>query len=191
MKGVHSGRVTTQPEAEDLRGLARGLRQVVESAARMLADEDRPNELILRVTGHLGCDLSGVVPVTERFQIWDHVNVQRGVNAYLAAHGSTGTWFGATGTGHRPGEGLLSLVTLSTHSPMIRFGAASYGTAAVGPEENTEVVTLGLIATAAPDGAPVVVGLHACRSSGRRAAALRYARRIPRRGPPPATRSGG
>ena len=49
---------------------------------------------------------------------------------------------------------------------MIRFGAASYGTAAVGPEENTEVVTLGLIATAAPDGAPVVVGLHAVQEFG-------------------------
>ena len=44
-----------------------------------------PNELVARVTGHLGCDLSEIVPVTERFPIWDHVNVQRGVNAYLAA----------------------------------------------------------------------------------------------------------
>ena len=43
--------------------------------ARTLADE--PNELVLRVTGHLGCDISEVVPVAERFPIWDHVNVQR------------------------------------------------------------------------------------------------------------------
>ena len=39
-------------------------------------------------------------------------------------------------------------------------GAASYGTAAVGPEENTEVVTLGLVAVAAPAGAPVVIGIR-------------------------------
>jgi DNA polymerase III delta prime subunit len=159
--------VTTQPDAEDLRGLARGLRELFEIASRTLSDGAAPNELVRRVTGHLGCELSEIVPVTERFDIWDHVNVQRGVNAYLAARGSTGTWFGAaTGAGHRLGEGLLSLVTLSTHVPMIRFGAASYGTAAVGPEENTEVVMLGLIATFAPDGAPVVVGLHAVREFG-------------------------
>jgi hypothetical protein len=158
--------MTTQPDAEDLRGLARGLRQVVEIAARTLADDVGPNDLVSRVTGHLGCDLSAIVPVTERFQIWDHVNVQQGVNAYLAAHGSTGTWFGVTGPGHRPDGDLLSLITMSAHISMIRLAAASYGTAAVGPEENTEVVTLGLIATAAPDGTPVVIGLHSVEQFG-------------------------
>jgi hypothetical protein len=166
MKSAHSGRVTTQPDAEDLKGLARGMRELFEIASRTLSDDAAPNELVRRVTGHLGCDLSEVVPVAERFEIWDQVNVQRGVNAYLAAHGSTGTWFGATGIGHRPDEGLLSLVVMSTHLPMIGFGAAQYGTAAVGPEENTEVVMLGLIATAAPDGAPVIVGLHAVQHFG-------------------------
>jgi DNA polymerase III delta prime subunit len=158
--------VTTQPEAEDLRGLARGVHELFETASKMLAAEAPPNELVQRVTGHLGCDLAEVVPVTERFPIWDHVNVQRGVNAYLAAHGSTGTWFGARGGGHHLDEGLLSLVTMSPHFTMIQFGAASFGTAPVGPEENTEVVTLGLIATAAPDGAPVVVGLHSQQQYG-------------------------
>jgi DNA polymerase III delta prime subunit len=162
----HGERVSTQPDAEDLRGLARGMRNLVEIAARTLADDAVPNELVLRVTGHLGRDLSEVVSVTERFPIWDHVNVQRGVNEYLAAHGSSGTWFGAGGGGHRPDEGLLSLITMSAHFPMIQFGAASYGTAPVGPDENTEVVRLGLIATAAPDGAPVVVGLHAVQEFG-------------------------
>jgi hypothetical protein len=153
--------VNAQPDVEDLRGLARGMRQLVEIAARTLTADAAPNELVLRVTGHLGCDLSEVVPVTERFPIWDHVNVQRGVNAYLAAHGSTGTWFGVGGAGHHTDEGLLGMIAMSMHFPMIRFGAAIYGTAAVGPEENTEVVTLGLIATAAPDGAPVIIGLRA------------------------------
>jgi hypothetical protein len=99
--------VSIEPEADDLRGLARGVRRLVEMTARTLADE--PNELVLRVTGHLGCGISEVVPVTERFAIWDHVNVQRGVDAYLAVHGSTGTWFGASGTAHHSDEGLLPL----------------------------------------------------------------------------------
>jgi DNA polymerase III delta prime subunit len=152
--------MTIQPEAEDLRGLARGMHELHEMASKLLAAEAPPNELVQRVTRHLGCELTEVVPVTEQFPIWDHVNVQRGVNAYLAAHGSTGTWFGARGGGHYLDEGLLSLVTMSPQFTMIQFGAASFGTAPVGPEENTEVVTLGLIATAAPDGAPVLVGLH-------------------------------
>ena len=98
--------MSIQPEADDLRGLARGVRRVVEMTARTLADE--PNELVLRVTGHLGCDISEVVPVAERFPIWDHVNVQRGVDAYLAAHGSTGTWFGASGAAHGEHHALTS-----------------------------------------------------------------------------------
>ena len=156
--------MSIQPEVDDLRGLARGLRRLVEMTARTLADE--PNELVLRVIGHVGCGISEVVPVAERFPIWDHVNVQRGVDAYLAAHGSTGTWFGIAGAGHRVAEGLMSLITMSAHLPMIQLAAASYGTAAVGPEENTEVVMLGLIATAAPDGTPVVIAVHAVREFG-------------------------
>src|SRR5581483_1925371 len=39
-------------------------------------------------------------------------------------------------------------------------GAASFGTAAIGPQENTEVVTLGLVTSTAPDGAPVVIGIR-------------------------------
>jgi len=41
-----------------------------------------------------------------------------------------------------------------------QVGTASYGTAAVGPEENTGVVMLGLVATTAPDGDPVVIGIR-------------------------------
>ena len=164
------------PDPEDLRGLARGLRLLVEIGARTLAEDAGPSELALRVTGHLGCALTAVVPVTERFPSWEHVNIQRGVDAYLAARQEEPQWFGPSGAGHRPHEDLLSLIGTPSHFGPARAmamagirvgpgadnqaGTASYGTAAIGPEENTEVVTLGLVTTTAPDGGPVVIGIR-------------------------------
>jgi ATPase family associated with various cellular activities (AAA) len=170
------------PDVEDLRGLARGLRLLVEIGARTLAQDAGPSELALRVTAHLGCELPAVVPVTERFPSWQNVNVQRGVDAYLAARHSDPDWFGAAGIGHRPHEDMLSLINMPAHfGPVrivgpsavrggpaadLRVGAASYGTAPVGPDENTEVVTFGLVTSTAPEegagegGAPVVIGIR-------------------------------
>ena len=163
------------------------MRQLVELAAQTLGEEAGPSALALRVTGHLGCELTEVVLVSERFPSWEHMNIQRGVDAYLAAHAAGAQWFGPPGGGHRPNEDMLSLLTLPAHAGMAfragpgppgppgpartvvragagwgdaAAGAASYGTAAVGPEENTEVVTLGLVAAAAPAGAPVVIGVR-------------------------------
>jgi len=162
------------PDAEDLRALARGLRLLVEIGARTLTEDAGPSELALRVTGHLGCELSAVVPVTERFPSWEHVNIQRGVDAYLAAGQNEAEWFGSSAASQRPHEDMLSIISMPPNfGPIrvgpssvravrvgaagdLRVGAASYGTAAVGPEENTEVVIFGLVTATAPDGAPVV-----------------------------------
>jgi hypothetical protein len=135
------------------------MRQLFEAAARTLAEDARPSELALRVTEHLGCELTAVVPVTERFPSWEHVNIQRGVDAYLASHPG-GAWFGASGLGHRPREDMLSLLNMPTPYGRLRPGAASYGTAAAGPERSVEVVLFGLVTTTAPDGAPVVIGIR-------------------------------
>jgi DNA polymerase III delta prime subunit len=157
---VSTPEVSPFPGREDLRGLARGISRLVEAAARTLNEEDVPSDFAQKVTAHLGCELAAVVQVAERFPSWEHVNIQRGVDAYLAAYPGGGDWFGLSGLGHRPHEDMLSLVNLPSHYGAIRPSAASYGTAAVGPEENTEVVTFGLVATAAPDGAPVVIGIR-------------------------------
>jgi hypothetical protein len=146
------------PDKDDLRGLARGLRQVVDLAVRTMVDESGPSAAGLKVMAHLGCELADVVPVTERFPLWEHVNLQRGVDAYLAAHGSGEGWIGLGGGFHRPHENMLSLISSSGAS---RVSAATYGTAPAGPDELTEVVVLGLMLTAAPDGAPVVIGIRA------------------------------
>ena len=172
--------VPPAPDSEDLRGLARGLRDLLELAAQTLSAEAGSSGLELRVTGHLGCELAEVVLVSEKFPSWEQVNVQRGVDAYLAAHAAGAQWFGPAGGGHRPHEDMLSLLSMPAHAvgwagprgstrAVVRggaaggdeaVGAASSGTAAAGPEENTEVVTLGLVAAAAPAGAPVVIGIR-------------------------------
>jgi hypothetical protein len=151
---------------QDYRDLARALAGLLEVARRTLGDEEVPSELVGSVTGHLGCGLSEVVAVHERFPIWDHVNVQRGVDAYLARHGSASTWFGMTTGMMHPHQDLLSRLAMPAPGPMGKAGSASYGTAATGPDTDTEVVTLGLIATTAPGGAPVVIGMRAEREFG-------------------------
>jgi len=167
------------PDPADLRALAGSLRLLFELGVRTLTEDAGPSELARRVTAHLGCELTAIVPVAERFPKWEHVNVQRGVDAYLAARQDRADWFGAPGAGQRPHDNMLSLISApAIFGPVafagprgIRFGggagggsgqsgAASFGTAAIGPEENTEVVTLGLVAATAPDGAPVVIGIR-------------------------------
>jgi len=172
--GVSTPTSPPEPDPADLRALARSLRLLTEIGVRSLMEDSGPSELALRVTAHLGCELTDVVPVTERFPSWEHVNIQRGVDAYLEARPGDAQWFGPSGGGHHPHEDMLSLIG-GTSGPFgsvrvmaggVRIrssggvGTASYGTAAVGPDENTEVVTLGLVMTTGPDGAPVVIGIR-------------------------------
>jgi hypothetical protein len=156
----------TSDDRQDYRGLARSLAGLLDVARRTLSDEEAPSELAARVTGHLGCGLPDVVAVHERFPIWDHVNVYRGVEAYLAGHGSAGTWFGMATGMMRPHQDLLSRLAMPGPGLMGKAGSASYGTVATGPDTDTEVVTLGMIATTAPGGAPAVIGMRAEREFG-------------------------
>ena len=168
------------PDTEDLRGLARSLRLLLEIGVRTLSEDSGPSELALRVAGHLGCELSTVLSVAERFPKWEHVNIQRGIDAYLAAQHNDAEWFAAPGAGQRSHENMLSLIVSPEQFSGVRvmgrrrvgvtgtasgtgeagIGAASYGTVAIGPEENTEVVTFGLVMATAPDGSPVVIGVR-------------------------------
>jgi ATPase family associated with various cellular activities (AAA) len=136
------------------------MRLLLELSVRTLSESAGPSELARRVIEHLGCELPAVVPVTKRFPVWEHVNIQRGVDAYLAGQVGSGTWFGASGLGHRPREDMLSLINMPSHLGTVRPGAAVYGTAAIGPQENAEVVMFGLVTSTAPDGTPVVIGIH-------------------------------
>jgi len=165
MAPIYVGRVPSAG-GQDYRDLARSLQGLLEVARRTLVDEEEPTELVARVTGHLRCELSDVVAVHERFEIWDHVNVHRGVEDYLTRHGSVGSWFGMTSGMMRPHQDLLSRLAMPAPGAMGRAGSASYGTVATGPDTDTEVVTLGLVATTAPGGAPAVIGIRAEREFG-------------------------
>lgn len=56
--------------------------------------------------------MQAIVQVTERFPSWEHVNIQRGIDAYLAARHSGAEWFGVSGLGHRPREDIRSLLNM-------------------------------------------------------------------------------
>ena len=64
---VYVDRVSSAGD-QDYRDLARSLLGLLEVARHTLSEE-APSELIGRVTGHLGCGLSDVVAVHERFPI--------------------------------------------------------------------------------------------------------------------------
>ena len=100
--------------------MARSLRLLLEIGVRTLSEDSGPSELALRVTGHLGCELTAVLSVAERFPKWEHVNIQRGIDAYLAAQHNDAEWFGAPGAGQRPHENMLSLISTPDHFGGVR-----------------------------------------------------------------------
>ena len=143
----------------DAAGLAAELHRVFRLTADLVAAEPGANELVDRVTGHVGVPLARLVLVGRGWEAWEHANLQRGVDAYLAERGTEPDWFGIAG-GQRGHEELLGMLAMSRRHVMYELGAVDFATAAIGPEEATEVVQLGLIATTAPDGTPVVIGVR-------------------------------
>jgi Aldo/keto reductase family/ATPase family associated with various cellular activities (AAA) len=94
----------------------------------------------------------------ETFPDWEHANVQRGIDAYLAAHSPAAAWFGISGS-HRDRDDVLGLLTGADEVGQYRPGAVDMVTVATGPDSTAGVVNLGLVATNAPDGDPVILGL--------------------------------
>jgi hypothetical protein len=150
---------------DEYRQLARSLRRVIELTIHGVTDDDAPSEFARRITGHLGCEPGEIVPVADEFPPWEQVNAQRGVDAYLAAHGDGdgGGWFGVASGGRHMHEDMVSLI-VGPHHAGVALAAASYGTAPTGPDTNTEVVTFGLVNSVAPGGEPVVIGVRLTES---------------------------
>ncbi|MBP2336099.1 AAA family ATPase [Saccharothrix coeruleofusca] len=162
---TESGEGAAGLTAADARALAASLRGLVEQAAAIVDQDGVAAPLVAKVCGHLGCDITEVLSVVSKFEVWEHVNLQRGVNAYLAAHTPEAEWFGLSGQ-QRGREDLVGMIVAARYQRTHGLGAADYATAAVGPDESVEVVQLGMAPTRAPDGTPVLVGVQGYNEYG-------------------------
>ncbi|MFI9815590.1 ATP-binding protein [Saccharothrix variisporea] len=151
---------------EDVKALALGLRRLLDLAGGLVDDVGEPPPLVAKVQEHLGCDLDSVVSVVSRFETWEHVNLHRGVEAYLAAHGTPEPgWFGVSGQ-NRGHEDIVDMLVAARRQKNQGVGAAEYTTAATGPDDSVDIVQLGLAPTRAPDGTPVLIGVRGYNEYG-------------------------
>ena len=122
-----------RPELADVVRLGRRLVRLVVGAARA---EDQPLQRLL--SGHLGPGWASVPVVTGSWAPHDHVNVQIGLDAWLAAPGRRYELVGVTGFRHAP-FGLGDLAQSGGLNPAVRaLGAGTAATATpAGPEGQT------------------------------------------------------
>ncbi|GAA4039569.1 AAA family ATPase [Nonomuraea soli] len=156
-------------ETDEARSLALALKRVLERAHIVIDESEPPSEIVTRIIGHVGCGLKHLVVVTQTFPVWEHVNLQRGVDAYL---GDGAQWFGLAGQGRQHQDTIDMLTIAERRLDRFEIGSVDYATAAVGPDATTEVVTFGFVLSQAPGGAPVVLvmrgpaeqfGMEGCR----------------------------
>ena len=148
----------TRIDAEDARALALSLRRVYSAVAEKIEEENATSPLIEKVTGHLGCPLGDVVVVEEKYRLYEHAGLQTAADLYLNEHSPDARWFGIVG-GERGWQSMLNMLLGAMRDGSVLLGRAGYSSAPIGPDQMLEVVQLGMVATAAPDGSPVVVGL--------------------------------
>lgn len=115
--------------------------------------------LTAMITDHIGVPLADVPNVAKTYGSYDHVNLQRGVDAYLAEHSPDAEWFGISGGG-RSHQDVVEMLATAHFTQGYQLGAVDYATAATGPDTETEVVQLGMVPSRAPDGAPVVLSMR-------------------------------
>ncbi|MFI6097505.1 AAA family ATPase [Lentzea sp. NPDC051213] len=142
----------------DARALAAALQGLLDEARTVVA-AGAESTLTRMITEHIGCPMPQVPTVTARFEGWEHANVHRGIEAYLAEHSPEAQWHGIIG--NRSHMSLVDMLSAGNGSPFTyELGAVDYMTVATGPDTAIEAVQLGLVATVAPDGGPVVVAVQ-------------------------------
>ncbi len=150
----------TNPELDPAaaRSLAAALTALLD-AARFRVVADSGSELVSLVTDHVGCPLGELSNVAMAFPAWEHANLQRGVDAYLAEYSPDARWFGPMGSA-RSHQDIMDMLAAAAQHGSYQLGAVDHDTVAVGPDAVTEAVTLGLVRTVAPDRTPVVIAVR-------------------------------
>ena len=145
-------------DVESARTLANGLQRLLRSAGERLTEDNAASPLVARISDHIGLPFHDVVTVSHDYKGWEHANLQRGIDAYLAERSPGAEWFGIAGA-ERHYDHIGSMISTAITMGTYLLGQPNYGTAAIGPEESMEVVELGLVSTLAPDGSPVILGV--------------------------------
>lgn len=113
----------------------------------MAPEHDTPFRALLR--GHLGTDPIEVPVLTERFEPWEHIVVQSGLNAYLAANGRSHRAVGLIGNGagggfHQPTLAQI-LAPASALSGAFEVGAPDWATVPNGAGRTTPCLQHGIL----------------------------------------------
>lgn len=143
---------------DDAVALARALTRLLDDARERLGSGTGA-PLVERITGHIGHPLAEIPNVTLNLPGWEHVNLHRGTSAYVARHSPDAQWFGVGGA-NRGHQDLMDLLAGAEQHGMYRIGAVDYTARAAGPDRTVDAVQLGFVATHAPDGTPVVLGVR-------------------------------
>ncbi|GAA2413919.1 AAA family ATPase [Actinomadura vinacea] len=151
-------RANGEMEAGTARALAAGMQRLLRSAGDRLDSYNAESPLGARITGHVGVPFTELVTVTQDYRAWEHAGLQRGIDAYLAARSPGAEWFGVIGA-ERHFDDLAAMLTGALRHGTYELGRPAYATAATGPGSTMEAVELGMVATVAPDGEPVVIGV--------------------------------
>ncbi|MCR3749883.1 AAA family ATPase [Lentzea californiensis] len=147
----------TDLHTSDARSLASALQGLLEEARKLVSD-GAESTLVRKVSGHIGIPMARVPTVTAKFMAWEHVNVHRGIETYVAEHSPGSEWFGIAGK--RAFQYLVDMLSGAVHDGSFGLGPVDYATVATGPDTAVEAVQLGLVLSRSPDGDPVVIALQ-------------------------------
>ena len=145
-------------EITDAREIARAFVGMMRHARELLDSEEGESATSRALTGHLGTALTQAVIVHEAFPTFQHVSVQRAVDAYVSERGTTADWLGLR-IMHREHQDLASALLVESRTQSQSFAAPDYTSAADGPDSTREVLSYGLLCTHAPGGEPIVVAM--------------------------------
>ncbi|RJQ69510.1 26S protease regulatory subunit [Pseudonocardiaceae bacterium YIM PH 21723] len=150
-------------ELGEARGLALALKTLLDETRQVLAEHGDGALLVAAVTEHIGCPLEQIPNVVEHYAPWELVNIQLGVDAYLAKYTPDAGWFGIAGQRH---SSVVDMLSTAVQYGSYRLGAVDYATVATGPDSVMEAAALGLVRTTAPDGTPVVLAVQGAVEHG-------------------------